>query len=229
VYQQQVTPALKAALGIDQEPIPPRATAQANRTTPDVLGFGLLDAVPDSTILSYADPDDQNKDGISGRPNRFFDPVPDPEIGAQDVALTNAFVRFLASPAPPKLDGESKRGAAVFAKIGCDECHVPKLKTGPSDVDALANREVQAYTDLLLHDMGPELADICLGLATPSEFRTEPLMGLRLSDSFLHDGRAKSIEEALRLHGGEATGARDRFLGLSAADRAALLAFLKRL
>jgi len=279
VYQQRVTPALKNALGIDSEPIPARATARANRTTPDVLGFGLLDAVPDSTILSYADPDDRNKDGISGRPNRFFDgrlgrfgrkalvptlaefnegallfeqgvttpnlpdeetvagqpipagvdPVPEPEISAQDVVLMNAFVRFLAPPAPPKLEGEAKRGVVVFTKIGCADCHVSKLKTGPSDVPALANREVRAYTDLLLHDMGSELADICLGLATPSEFRTEPLMGLRLSESFLHDGRAKSIEEAIRLHGGEASGARDRFVGLSAADRAALLAFLKQL
>jgi CxxC motif-containing protein (DUF1111 family) len=279
VYQQQVTPALKNALGIDREPIPARATARANRTTPDVLGFGLLDAVPDATILSYADPDDRNKDGISGRPNRFFDgrlgrfgrkalvptlaefnegallfeqgatspnapdeesvagqplpagvdPAPDPEVNPQDVADLTAFVRFLAPPAFPKLKDESKRGAVVFSKIGCAECHVPKLKTGPSDVVALANREVQAYTDLLLHDMGPELADICLGLATPAEFRTEPLMGLRLSQSFLHDGRAKSIEEAIRLHGGEATGARDRFTGLSAGDRAALLAFLKQL
>ena len=86
-----------------------------------------------------------------------------------------------------------------------------------------------AYTDLLLHDMGPDLADICLGLATPSEFRTEPLMGLRLSGKFLHDGRATSIEEAIRLHGGEAAFARDRFAALPSGDRAALLAFLKGL
>jgi CxxC motif-containing protein (DUF1111 family) len=279
VYQQQVTPALKSALGIDREPIPDRATARANRTTPDLLGFGLLDAVPESTVLSYADPEDRNKDGISGRPNRFFDgrlgrfgrkalvptlaefnegalpleqgitnpsvpdeetvagqpippgvdPVPEPEIGAADVALINAFVGFLAPPAFPKLSGESKRGAGVFARIGCGDCHVPVLKTGPHSVPALANREVRAYTDLLLHDMGPELADICLGLATPSEFRTEPLMGLRFSESFLHDGRAKSIGEAIRLHGGEASGARDRFGGLSTPDREALLAFLKQL
>ena len=77
--------------------------------------------------------------------------------------------------------------------------------------------------------MGAELADICLGLAGPSEFRTEPLMGLRFSEKFLHDGRAGSIEEAIRLHGGEATAARDRFAALRPEDRAALLAFLKAL
>jgi len=88
---------------------------------------------------------------------------------------------------------------------------------------------VAAYTDLLLHDMGPTLADICLGLATPSEFRTEPLMGLRFSEKFLHDGRAGTIEEAIRLHGGEAVASRDRFATLPPADREALLAFLKQL
>src|SRR4030095_10701571 len=71
VYQQQATPALKNALGIDKEPIPGRTRAHARRTSPDILGFGLLDAVPDPAILAYADPDDRNHDGISGRPNRF--------------------------------------------------------------------------------------------------------------------------------------------------------------
>jgi CxxC motif-containing protein (DUF1111 family) len=80
------------------------------------------------------------------------------------------------------------------------------------------------------------LADICLGLATPGEFRTEPLMGLRLTEEieeaeprFLHDGRARSIEEAIRLHGGEGASSRDRFAGLSEADRAAMLEFLRSL
>ncbi len=73
VFQDSVTPALRTALGIDHEPLPPDVTTVAGRSTPDVFGFGLLDAVPDSEILKYADPDDRNGDGISGRPNRFFD------------------------------------------------------------------------------------------------------------------------------------------------------------
>ena len=81
------------------------------------------------------------------------------------------------------------------AAIGCDRCHVPALRTGDNPVPALRYRDVAAYTDLLLHDMGPELGDICLGLATPQEFRTEPLMGLRLSPRFLHDGRAATGED----------------------------------
>jgi CxxC motif-containing protein (DUF1111 family) len=79
---------------------------------------------------------------------------------------------------------------------------------------------------LLLHDMGAGLADICLGRATPSEFRTEPLWGLRFRFEFMHDGRAETIPSAIELHGGEATGARQRFDALSPDDRDVLLRFL---
>ncbi len=279
VFQDSVTPALHAALGIDREPRPPSATIVAERTTPDILGFGLLDAVPDSVILSYADPDDKNHDGISGRPNRFFDgrlgrfgrkalvptlrefndgafqveigitnpsvpvegtvagdplpagtdPAPEPEIGARGLELADVFVRLLAPPPPLKQSREARRGRDVFAQVGCTGCHVPTLRTGDNPIPALSHKEVAAYTDLLLHDMGPQLADICFGLAKPSEFRTEPLMGVRLATHFLHDGRAKTPEQAIEMHGGEGMRSRDLFEALPAADRAALLAFLKTL
>jgi len=279
VIQQAVTPALKAALGIDSEPIPGAATARASRSTPDIFGFGLLDAVPDAAIEALADPDDRDGDGVSGRPNHFFDgrlgrfgrkalvptlrefsagafvieqgitnpaapteetigggpipegvdPVAEPEITAETVSLANDFVRFSAPPAPGLLRGPAKQGRSLFTQIECQRCHVPALTTGDNPVKALRNQRVYAYTDLLLHDMGPELADICLGEATPSEFRTEPLMGLRLATSFLHDGRAKTIEEAIRLHGGEASGSRTRFGALSAKQRESLLEFLRSL
>jgi CxxC motif-containing protein (DUF1111 family) len=279
VFQDSVTPALRAALGIDNEPLPRGVTLVAARTTPDVFGFGLLDAVPDSVILAYADPDDRNGDGISGRPNRFFDgrlgrfgrkalvptlrefndgafqieigitnpsvplegtvtgdslpagtdPTPEPELNARGLELTDAFVRLLAPPAPLKQKRDAKRGREIFAQAGCASCHVPTLPTGASPIQALSHKEVAAYTDLLLHDMGPELADICFGLATPSEFRTEPLMGLRLATQFLHDGRAKTPEQAIDMHGGEGTRARDLFRALPPGDRAVLLLFLKTL
>lgn len=286
VIQQRSTPALKAALGIDSEPFPAEATGRGLRTSPDLFGFGLLDAVPEATILALADPDDRDGDGISGRPNRFFDgrlgrfgrkalvptlrefndgafvveqsvtnpavpeentvagepipdgvdPVPEPEINQEAIDLTDAFVRFLAAPVALKRSAEGNRGREIFSRIGCDGCHVPKLRTGPHPTKALSNKEVNAYTDLLLHDMGPNLADICLGLATPSEFRTEPLMGLRLSEQieegeprFLHDGRARSVEEAITLHGGEGATARDKFRALPEANRKALLEFLRSL
>lgn len=101
--------------------------------------------------------------------------------------------------------------------------------TGKSEVRALSRRPAAAFTDLLLHDMGPDLGDVCLGLATPSEFRTEPLMGLRLKRKFLHDGRAATVEEAIRLHGGEGVGARDRFDALPETRRLSLIRFLKTL
>lgn len=276
VFQTQVTPALRDALGIDAEPVPDGAIARGRRSTPDIFGFGLLDAVPDATLLKLADPDDRDGDGISGRPNRFLDgrlgrfgrkafvptleefnegafpveqgithpaspqeesiggapippgvdPVPEPEIEAEAVALTDAFVRFSAPPAPRRAGSMGKKGRAIFASLGCAACHVPTLKTGDSPVAALRHRQVDAYTDLLLHDMGEDLADICLGQATPSEFRTEPLMGLRLSEAFLHDGRAETIEEAILLHGGEATRSRGKFEALKPKDREALLEFL---
>jgi CxxC motif-containing protein (DUF1111 family) len=279
VFQDSVTPALRAALGIHTEPLPPAVTTVAARTTPDVFGFGLLDAVPDSAILAHADPDDRNGDGISGRPGRFFDgrlgrfgrkalvptlrefndgafqiemgitnpsvpvegtvggdplpagtdPTPEPELGARGLELTDAFVRLLAPPAPLKQKGEARRGRDVFTQTGCPACHVPTLRTGDNPIGALRRKDVAAYTDLLLHDMGPDLADICFALATPSEFRTEPLMGLRLVTQFLHDGRAKTPEEAIELHGGEGSKSRDLFRALPAADRAALVAFLRSL
>ena len=113
--------------------------------------------------------------------------------------------------------------------IGCASCHVPALVTGPAPVKALSFRIVEAYTDLLLHNMGPDLADICLGRAKPAEFRTEPLMGLRFKTAFLHDGRAGSIAKAIHAHGGEASAARNRFVALSPLERGALLQFLRGL
>ena len=279
VIQQHTIPALKQALGIDSEPFPPSATGRAMRTTPVLFGRGLLDLVPDSVILSYADPDDRNHDGIRGRPNRAVDgrlgrfgrkafiatldefnagafvaemgitdpaqpteeniggrpipagvdSVPDPEITQEQLDLTNDFVRFLAPPTPARLDATGRRGRELFSQIGCAACHIPTLRTGDSPVAALRHREFAAYTDLLLHDMGPDLADICLGRATPSQFRTEPLIDLRDAQRFLHDGRATTPEQAIEAHGGEAAGARDRFKALPPADRAALTAFLKSL
>jgi CxxC motif-containing protein (DUF1111 family) len=278
VIQAHVTPALRDALGIDEEPVPPGATATGLRTTPPLFGLGLLDAVPDPEILAYADPDDRDGDGVSGRPNRFtdgrigrfgrkafvptlrefnegaflfeqgittpgapqeetiagvplppgVDPVADPEIDRHTLEAVDAFVRLLAPPAPARRSLTIRRGERAFRSIGCATCHVPTLRVVLS-AGAPVRRHVEAWTDLLLHDMGPDLADICLGLATPSEFRTAPLMGLRLRTSFLHDGRAKTIEEAVRLHGGEGTGARSKFDPLNAREKKAILQFLKSL
>lgn len=158
-----------------------------------------------------------------------LDPLPEPEISAERVALADDFVRFLAPPAPLPLDVRAERGRELFAEIGCAGCHVPRLETGAAPSPALAGRAVEAYTDLLLHDMGPALADICFGDAAPEEFRTEPLMGLRHNRQFLHDGRAGSVAEAIAAHGGEAAASRTRFSLLDGEAREAVLAFLEAL
>ncbi|WP_262892739.1 di-heme oxidoredictase family protein [Hymenobacter qilianensis] len=128
-------------------------------------------------------------------------------------------------------------GEQLFVQVGCGKCHTPELRTGDSPVAALADRPVRAYTDLLLHDMGPGLNDgYTEGSAQPAEWRTPPLWGLGLSPNsqggsyfLLHDGRARSIEAAIAQHGGEATGSRDRYDRLSAAEQRQLVDFLKSL
>jgi CxxC motif-containing protein (DUF1111 family) len=154
------------------------------------------------------------------------DPTPDPELSDEDLDAVDAFVRYLAPPPSTASPELAQDGGALFARIGCATCHIPTLHTGPNPVRALDRRAVPAYTDLLLHDMGQELADICLGLAKPSEFRTEPLWGLRFRFEFLHDGQAGTVARAIELHGGEAAAARERFQGLSPEDRDLLLRFL---
>jgi len=146
------------------------------------------------------------------------DPTPDPEVDIKTVGDLTSFMMFLA-PIHAKQDGG--HGEYVFASIGCAKCHVPELKW--------KRGKISAYTDLLLHDMGPELADICEGVASPAEWRTHPLMGLRLETKFMHDGRAKTVTDAIEAHGGEGSGARNAFESLSVDEKKELLKFLGRL
>jgi CxxC motif-containing protein (DUF1111 family) len=159
--------------------------------------------------------------------------VPDPEISTQDLGDLIAFTRFLAPPEPVSpFSAAATRGQALFEQIGCTKCHLPELPTsrfGPA----------RAFTDLLLHEMGDELAD-GLGFGTPQfsslslpnssrEFRTAPLWGVSLSGPFLHDGRAETLREAVELHGGEAAAIRDAYLSLTAQERDDLIEYLEHL
>lgn len=270
--------------GIERQPIPPGATDLANFTVPFLFGLGLVEAIPEEEILSRADPNDRDGDGISGRPGRDAhgrlarfgrkaehatlrdfvenaahlemglttpsrpdeggigrepfppgtDPAPDPELNETAVALLTDFIRFLAPIAPR--DGETpedrrliSRGAVIFREIGCAQCHVPTMRTGPSSIAALDRKPVALYSDLLLHDMGPELANICTPGASRTELRTEPLMGLGRRSVYLHDGRARDLPTAIRFHGGEAAPARERFQALGELDQYALIRFLQSL
>ncbi|ATB42290.1 thiol oxidoreductase [Cystobacter fuscus] len=133
-----------------------------------------------------------------------------------------------------------QRGSAVFAEARCTSCHTAQLTTSNNHPFAeLRNQTIRPYTDLLLHDMGSELADtLSEGQATPNLWRTQPLWGLgslkfvqggAQNVRYLHDGRARTLSEAILWHGGEATGSRDRFSALPKADRDALFAFLESL
>lgn len=268
----------------------PASTLFSPRMAPPVFGVGLLLRVPESEILSHADPDDADHDGIKGHPNYVYDPVLGKQVLGrfglkanvgtllvqvasafqQDMGITNPvfprenaagqpqvdglhddpelpdsllnavkfYVETLAVPARRNVtDPQVKAGERLFSQIGCASCHLPTLYT---DVDvnfpALSNQRIHPYTDLLLHDMGPALADGRPDYqASGSEWRTAPLWGIGLFPKtngtayYLHDGRARSIEEAILWHGGEARKAKQNFMQLTASQRQAVLAFLQSL
>ena len=260
------------------------------RVAPAVFGLGLLEAVPEATILALADETDSDGDGISGKPNYVWDvqkngrslgrfgwkanqPTLLQQVAAaynDDIGITTAllpsensngqlqhdarsdgpelsdeilevvtfYVQTLAVPARRHLDDPNvQRGEQLFESAQCSACHIPTLRTGTlPDVPAVSNQTIHPYTDLLLHDMGPGLADNRPDfLAGGSEWRTPPLWGIGLiktvngHTNLLHDGRARGLLEAILWHGGEAEQSRKAVQQMSTSDRAALLAFLESL
>ncbi len=163
------------------------------------------------------------------------DRVPDPEVTSSTVQSVVHYIRTLAPPRPGNGAGAVAEGRTQFERIGCARCHTPAFTTGTSVVAALSGQRVELYSDLLLHDMGDELADGRPdGEASGREWKTPPLWGLRLMRQFLngdaflmHDGRARTVDEAIRMHGGEGRAARDAYVGLPEAQRAALLKFVE--
>ncbi|MCA8976579.1 MAG: hypothetical protein KDC98_17795 [Planctomycetes bacterium] len=266
---------------------------KAQRNSIPIFGTGLFEFISNTTILANADPEDADRDGISGRANNdgagmgrfgqkaqsnsieFFtraplmnqmgitsnpfrgaagtislapgmapqgtgtpnlpttdqDGVPDPEISHDELGDLIAFSRFLAPPEPMPFDDAARRGENTFRDIGCAKCHIPEL--------ASSRGPVRAYTDLLIHDMGPDLADgISFGNATPSqsspahngfEFRTQPLWGVSHFAPYLHDGRAATLDEAIRMHAGEALAIQNAYVALPDRQREDLLSFLRHL
>jgi CxxC motif-containing protein (DUF1111 family) len=165
------------------------------------------------------------------------DTVPDPEIDRLTVMETIVFLRLLSPPPRGEITSEVKRGEKLFDTIGCASCHVQTMQTGPHSINALNEVNAHIYSDLLLHDMGEELADNRPdGSATGREWRTAPLWGTRLvaeflggTPFFLHDGRATTLEGAIRAHGGEAQKAKETFFNLSEVNQQAVIAFLESL
>ena len=159
------------------------------------------------------------------------------EIDAATLHAATAYSQTLAAPARRAVDDPVvERGEALFAESGCGGCHVDTFTTGPHAYPALAGQRIHPYTDLLLHDMGEGLADDRPDFeASGREWRTPSLWGVGLAQTvlpysgFLHDGRARTLEEAILWHGGEADAARARFETLPADDRGALIRFLSSL
>ncbi|MGR3434507.1 MAG: di-heme oxidoreductase family protein [Shimia sp.] len=279
-------------------PLHPQAMLSP-RVAPQMIGLGLLEAIPAADILALADPDDADDDGISGRPNVVWSREYDrPMLGRFGLKTGNPTLRQQSAeafagdigissplfPAPwgecteaqtdcraaPHGDGDARvfevdaagldlvtfyganlgvparrdvddpqvlRGKEVFYGTGCVACHRPAFVTHRlADRPEHSFQLIWPYTDLLLHDMGPGLADHRPeARATGREWRTPPLWGIGLTEQvsghtyFLHDGRARSLLEAVLWHGGEAQAQRDAVVDLSPADRAALIAFLESL
>ena len=271
------------------------------RVAPQMIGLGLLEAIPAADILAHADEADADGDGISGKAqivpsDEFGVPMlgrfglkagaptikaqsagafsgdmglstplhPDPwgdcttaqvacraapdgqepgvrdglEVDGPSLDLVTFYARNLAVPARRGADEpEVLAGKQVFHAAGCPACHVPKFVTHRlKDQPEQSFQLIWPYSDLLLHDMGPGLADgRPEGRASGAEWRTAPLWGIGLTAqvtgraSFLHDGRARSVLEAVLWHGGEAAASREVVLGLSETDRDALVAFLESL
>lgn len=270
------------------------------RVAPQMIGMGLLEAIPAQDILAWADPGDSNGDGISGRPQIVWSKVHDqPMLGrfglkagsptvleqtagafAGDIGISNPihpdgagectdlqprcvaarhgadpeqggfeidrigldlvafYSRTLAVPARRDAgDQRVLRGREVFFETGCASCHRPNHVTHRlGNNDPASFQLIWPYTDMLLHDMGPGLADNRPeGRADGREWRTAPLWGIGLTGTvsghtnFLHDGRARSLLEAVLWHGGEAQAARDAVVDMPPDDRAALIRFLESL
>lgn len=160
------------------------------------------------------------------------------EVSDEDLALLERYVALLGVSAKRHLeDAEARRGKTLFMEAKCSACHVPSFTTSSHHPFAeLRDQEIQPFTDLLLHDMGEGLADT-LGehKASGAEWRTAPLWGIGLTngvsggEAYLHDGRARTLEEAILWHAGEAENAKEAFRKMPRQDRAALIRFLQSL
>jgi len=161
-----------------------------------------------------------------------------PEVSDQTIHHVVFYLQTLKAPIPRNQSDPSViKGKELFVQAGCETCHRQTLKTGISAVEQLSNKTFHPYTDLLLHDMGKALDDgYTEGMAKTQEWRTPPLWGLGLSPNsqggkyyLMHDGRAKTIEQAIELHGGEATLSKNKFMQLESKDKSTLIQFLKSL
>jgi CxxC motif-containing protein (DUF1111 family) len=224
-----------------------KKTVLSFRLAPGLNGLGLISQINDDDILKNEDPNDKNGDGISGRANFIYSPITKQhELGRfswkaqittlkhqvadaanNDMGLTTKFYLENRKTYSQKLN-ENNKGYKIFKEIGCVNCHIDSFETKNGIKFA-------PFSDILLHDMGEGLADGKIeGKASGSEWRTAPLWGLSLHEKInnkkprlLHDGRARTFQEAILWHGGEANKAKEKYMNLKKDDRKELLEFLK--
>jgi CxxC motif-containing protein (DUF1111 family) len=169
------------------------------------------------------------------RPVELANPegLPDDKRAGVDLPIghVDEVVFYLRRIAIPRRVGLTDRGKKLFARAQCAACHVPSMRTRADyPIPELANIDAPVFSDLLLHDMGAALADGVTDVgATGRLWKTAPLIGLRFYRTYLHDGRAASIEEAVLAHDGEARESADAFRALSVDDRGALLEYVEAL
>jgi CxxC motif-containing protein (DUF1111 family) len=185
-----------------------------------------------TTDLLPADPINPQAGNFAG------DDVADPEVSSNVVANVVFYLKTLK--APPRRTAQAPDvapGEALFGQVGCAKCHLPSLRTGAAILPDLDRVVFHPFTDLLLHDMGPDLDDgYTEGVATTSEWRTPALWGLGLSERaqggrmfLLHDGRAKTVREAIEFHGGESAASRAAFRALPLDRQELILTYLRSL
>ncbi|MBY0245555.1 MAG: thiol oxidoreductase, partial [Sphingobacteriaceae bacterium] len=186
----------------------------------------------DMGITSYVVPEENSKGQIQD--DKLVD---EPEL-ADSILNANAFyIKTLAVPARRNVKDENViAGKLLFSKLKCASCHIPTMKTGLDRLAALSNQRIQPFTDLLLHDMGEGLADNRADhRANGKEWRTAPLWGIGLLPRvngipvYLHDGRARTLEEAILWHGGEAQASKEGFKKLNKTERTKIITFLESL
>ncbi len=150
--------------------------------------------------------------------------------------LTNAtvqqFFNFMSLTQPPPrgpMNASVQAGSALFNQIGCTNCHLPTLQTGPNPVAALSGVTFSPYSDFLLHDMGSLGDGIVVNQVGPTQMRTAPLWGLRFEPNYLHDGRATNLDEAIMAHAGQGQASQTLYSRLNPTQKAQLIAFLNSL
>ena len=158
-----------------------------------------------------------------------FNPAPAMNDLGDGIEALRDFMTFLAPPPRGRTSRDTDDGEQLFAQIGCGSCHVANLTTGRNAVAALDRVTYHPYSDFLLHDMGALGDGIEQGSATGRELRTSPLWGLRFGQTYLHDGRATTLDQAILGHDGQSRASKDRYSRLDQASKDKLLAFLRSL